>query len=536
MDRRTILAIFLSITFYYVWVATMAPPPSEEVVEEQSVAPDDAALPAEDAPTWEAPERTVDYPIAECKTRASWSSATGAISDMTLLDHEARFEVQTIWGWALSGFSGPFQPYPTEIDPERLLTDKAQALVAGAGDRGVLGAPVRSDRDGAAILGEARYEDIEVTTRLAPNDKCGWDLDVTWTNKGTRPYARGLWLGIHDELPEENNRYAATMRPWASVEGDTDGNYDLDDLREETEYVHGPVDWIGLTDNYFAFLAGSKNGPVTGTAEFGKIKTNDGYLYGTYLVLEDHLPAGQAVSKSFEIYAGPKDHKDLVAANPSFSNAIELGFFATLARPMLWLLRWFEGISGNWGWAIVLLTVTIKGILFPLNQKAYKSSQAMQVVAPQMKELREKYKDNPQEQMRQQQILFREAGVNPLGGCLPMVAQMPVFFALYSVIGSSVELYHADFYYLKDLASADPFGVLPVLYMVLMFGMQQFTPTGGMDPAQARVMKALPFVFGFLFFTFPSGLVLYFVVNLALTVLQQWYIKKTFKAPVVKQG
>ena len=170
----------------------------------------------------------------------------------------------------------------------------------------------------------------------------------------------------------------------------------------------------------------------------------------------------------------------------------------------------------------------IKLVFFPLTQMSFKSSQRMQALQPQIKELRETLKDQPEELNRRTMELFRENKVNPLGGCLPMVIQMPIWFALYQMLLYSVELYHTEFLYLKDLSTADPYCILPLIVVGLMLVQQRFMPTGNMDPNQARMMKLMPLVFGVLFFTFPSGLVLYIFCNMCLTILQQWVIKRRF--------
>jgi YidC/Oxa1 family membrane protein insertase len=155
----------------------------------------------------------------------------------------------------------------------------------------------------------------------------------------------------------------------------------------------------------------------------------------------------------------------------------------------------------------------------------------MSALQPKLQELREKYADNQEELNRRTIEMFRAAGVNPVGGCLPMLAQMPVWIALYAMLYSSVELYQTDFLYLKDLSSADPYAVLPLIVVVLMMIQQQLIPMGNMDPAQQRIMKLMPLFFGFLFFSFPSGLVLYIFVNTLLSMVQQWLIKRMYAVP-----
>jgi len=212
---------------------------------------------------------------------------------------------------------------------------------------------------------------------------------------------------------------------------------------------------------------------------------------------------------------------------------VDFGWFAFFAKILLWLLKQFEALLGNWGLAIILLTFVVKLALFPLTQMSFKSSQAMQAIQPRLQEIREKYADSPEELNRQTIELFKTAGVNPVGGCLPMLLQMPIWIALYNVLLNSVELYQTKFLYLRDLTSPDPYGVLPLVVVVLMMVQQQMMPMGNMDPAQQRIMKYMPLLFGLFFFSSPSGLVVYIFVNMVLTILQQWLIKRTYGVATV---
>ncbi len=185
---------------------------------------------------------------------------------------------------------------------------------------------------------------------------------------------------------------------------------------------------------------------------------------------------------------------------------------------------------GNWGVAIILLTMMIKLVFFPLNQRAYESSEKMKKLQPELDALKEKYKDDQQLQSQEMMKLWQKHGVSPLGGCLPMLVQLPVFFALYNVMYYSVELYDTSFLYLQDLTAADPYGVIPTLYAVLLVLQQAMMPTTNMDPTQQRIMKMMPLFFAFIMFSFPSGLVMYFCVNMFLTILQQWWIRRRLSA------
>ena len=221
---------------------------------------------------------------------------------------------------------------------------------------------------------------------------------------------------------------------------------------------------------------------------------------------------------------------DLAAVTPELAEVIDLGWFAFFGHPLLWLLRIFHGWVGNWGMAIIMLTFLVKVLFFPMTQKAFRSMQKMQKIQPEMKEIREKYKDNPQEMNKKVFEVMSVNKVNPAAGCLPMLIQMPVWIALYNVLLTSVDLYHTKFLYLKDLTEPDPFLVLPITIMVLMFLQQRFSMPANMDPVQQQVMRFMPLFFGLMFFAFPSGLAVYVFVNMVLSILQQWWIKRSLAA------
>jgi len=250
------------------------------------------------------------------------------------------------------------------------------------------------------------------------------------------------------------------------------------------------------------------------------------------------LDAGARRELRFLAYMGPKDLDLVGELGHNLDKSIEFGWFGFFARLLLGLLKTFQSMVGNWGVAIVMLTVMVKVVFFPLMQKQFVSSKRMQAIQPELKALKEKYKDNKDLQTKETMRLFQENKVNPMSGCLPMIIQMPVWFALYNVMLFSVELYGTEFLYLKDLTEVDPYGALPLLVSVLMVMQQKMMPMGSMDPMQQKMMRLMPVMFGIFMFSFPSGLVLYFCINNSLTILQQWviYRKKDDDVPAPASG
>jgi len=232
----------------------------------------------------------------------------------------------------------------------------------------------------------------------------------------------------------------------------------------------------------------------------------------------------------FSGYVGAKEYATLHAINPVLTNVIEYGWFTFAAKPLFALLMWLHGIFGNWGWAIIGLTAIIRLVLYPLTYKGMVSMQKMKDLAPKMKELKEKYKGDPQRLNSATMDMYKKNGANPLGGCLPMLLQIPVFFAIYRVLLNAVELQGAPWIlWINDLSRMDSYYVMPILMGASMFLQQRMTPNNFTDPMQEKIMKYLPVIFTFFFITFPSGLVLYWFVNNLFSIAQQFVVNQQFK-------
>lgn len=232
---------------------------------------------------------------------------------------------------------------------------------------------------------------------------------------------------------------------------------------------------------------------------------------------------------TFILYAGPKEHETLKAVGVGLEHIIDFGFFSILSRPLFWLLKWFYGFMGNYGWAIVLLTIVTRIPFIPLVNKGQKSMKKLQAIQPKMTEIKEKYKKDPQKMQKEMTDLYKKHKVNPVSGCLPMLIQLPVFFALYKVLLVAIELRGAPFvFWITDLSAKDPYYILPVVMGATMLLQQKMTPSG-MDPRQAKMMLLMPVVFTFLFLNFASGLVLYWLVNNILGIGQQFFVNRKIK-------
>ena len=289
--------------------------------------------------------------------------------------------------------------------------------------------------------------------------------------------------------------------------------------------------WVGMVQHYFvtALLPQEKQPREFYTKKLAE----DFYSVGVILPTPTIAP-GATGKVSVPLYAGPQEQDKLKAIAPGLELVVDYGWLTVIAAPLFWVLQYFHAWLNNWGLAIILLTVVIKLIFFPLSAASYRSMAKMKLVSPRLMKLREQYGDDRVKMNQAMMDLYKTEKINPLGGCLPIVVQIPVFIALYWVLLAAVELRHAPFYgWITDLASPDPWYVLPALMMGSMVIQTKLNPTPP-DPVQAKVMMIMPFAFGVMFFFFPSGLVLYWFVNNILSILQQWQITRMMgdgKAP-----
>ena len=224
-----------------------------------------------------------------------------------------------------------------------------------------------------------------------------------------------------------------------------------------------------------------------------------------------------------------KKKKVLTSIESSLADAVEYGWFTFIARPVFDFLSWLYGYFGNWGWAIVVMTIVIRIILFPLTYKGMVSMNKLKDIAPKMKEIQEKYKGDPAKLNTHMMELYKKSGANPMGGCLPILLQIPIFFAIYRVLLNAIELKGAQWaLWINDLAIKDPYFILPILMGVAMYLQQRITPTTFSDPMQQKIMRWLPAIFTLFFITFPAGLTLYWFTNNVCSLLQQIVVNKLF--------
>lgn len=284
--------------------------------------------------------------------------------------------------------------------------------------------------------------------------------------------------------------------------------------------------WVAMIEHYFvtAWALPDRN---TIQREFYARKIGDGLYSAGMLLPVGSIAAGTSAEVTVPMYAGPQDQDVLKALAKDLNRVVDYGMFTVLAAPMFWLLNFFHNLIGNWGWSIIAMTFLIRIVFYPLNAAAARSMAKMRVVAPRLKALQEQFKDDKQQLQIKMMEMYRQEKINPLGGCLPILIQMPFFIALYWVLLSAAELRYAPWLgWITDLSAPDPWYILPVVYAVSAFLQMKLSPMPITDPMQARMMKMMPVVFSILFIFFPSGLVLYWLVSNLLQIAQQWHVNR----------
>ena len=299
--------------------------------------------------------------------------------------------------------------------------------------------------------------------------------------------------------------------------------FNFKDMLEEPYKAQTQGSWIAMIQHYF-LSAWIPNPDKIHT--YTTRVTKDGFNIAGFLSPATVVAPGATTTTGAQLYVGPKDQYTLEKISPFLELSVDYGWLWWIAQPLFWLLTKIHGLVGNWGVAIVLLTVLIKGAFFKLSAASYRSMANMRRVQPKMADIREQYADDKQKQSQAMMELYKKEKINPMGGCLPILVQMPVFIALYWTLMESVELRHAPFaLWINDLSVMDPYFVLPILMGASMWFMQKLNPPPP-DPMQAKLMQWLPIVFTFFFLWFPAGLVLYWVVNNLLSMTQQYIITK----------
>jgi YidC/Oxa1 family membrane protein insertase len=528
MEKRAIVAVVLSAAVFYLFSYFMGP----QKAPEKPVAPPAVATKQDGA-------AAVSAPVVTTASPAVLPVKPAQAAQLVTVDTPQYVAVFTSSGAALKSLT--LKAYKENNGPaakQVLLADKADPSLPVASTTGV----------GFNLLPQSLYSVDTKNISVAKGQKqqlvfthvsaqgfvvrktysfdgtsYGIQLDTQLINntQGTLSGAFRQVITSPFEFDKKDTRYE---NYGSTVFGDNSLHTDAPkEFVTASKRYDKSVQWSGITDKYFLIALLSDKGSIANV----EIKKNQaGFLESAATTPVFSVSPGQSASTSLKLFVGPKDIDILKSQGSSLEQSLDLGWFTVLAKPMLHSLKYFYGYVHNYGLSIIIITIILKLLFFPLTHKSYKSMKQMGNLQPKMAALKEKYKNDRDAMNRAVMELYRDHKVNPLGGCLPMLVQIPVFFALYKALMFSIELRHAPFVlWITDLSDKDPYYVTPIIMGVTMFIQQKMTPSN-MDEMQQKIMLMLPVVFTFMFLTFPSGLVLYWLVN---TIGQQMYINKLTK-------
>ncbi|MDE2503465.1 MAG: membrane protein insertase YidC, partial [Burkholderiales bacterium] len=501
--------------------ATAAVPGAAAVPQAAGAAPVASALPAAPAAAPASQQVTLTTDVV----KATFDSQGGTLIRLELLDYpEAVGSTKRV----------------DLFDPQRNYAAQTGLVSSVAGVALPNHLTPMTIESGARVLAPGQDE-LTLTFRSAPVD--GHVLVKTYTlhrgaytigvrdefiNQGSTPVSPQLYLQLaRDSVPAEGGSrfYSTFTGPAMYTDAGKFRKLAFTDIAKGSAEHDKSADngWIAMVQHYFV-SAWLVNGHLEREFRVAKVADND-YTIAMVFPLGEVAPGA---SKSFDatLFAGPQEENKLAALAPGFELVKDYGRLKLLSEPLFWLLTRLHALIGNWGWAIVALVVVLKAAFFWLNASAYRSMAKMKAVAPRVAELKERYKDKPQEMQQEMMRIYKEEKVNPIGGCLPIFVQMPFFIALYWVLLSSVEMRGAPWLgWIHDLSAQDPYYILPLVMMSSQLFQTWLNPAPP-DPVQAKMMWIMPIAFGFMFFFFPSGLVLYWVTNNILGIAQQWFINK----------
>jgi YidC/Oxa1 family membrane protein insertase len=355
------------------------------------------------------------------------------------------------------------------------------------------------------------------------------DVDYQIENKTGEAFSAYPYAQFNRVRPEEDSGFIYTYTGAVfSSKGNEYEKIDFDDLEDAAFNRSANDGWTAMIQHYFvAALIPEASEKEIGF--YGKAINNHNYTAGIRMPVVN-VNNGDVQQAKYSMYLGPKEHKRLETVKENLDLTVDYGVLTIISQPLFTVMEWIHKLTNNWGWSIVFLTVLIKLAFYRLSAASYRSMASMRKLTPKLATLKERFGDDKQKFNQAMMELYRTEKINPLGGCLPILVQMPVFLAFYWVLVESIELRQAPFiFWLQDLTAMDPYFILPVVFGLSMWFQQRLNPAP-QDPAQAMVMKAFPVVFTVFFAFFPSGLVLYWVVNNLLSIAQQWHITRKLGA------
>jgi YidC/Oxa1 family membrane protein insertase len=531
MEKRIILAFVLSFIALYAFRALFLPPaPSEPPATAPTPAsatqPPTAGASSEKAPGPKAAPKHETEEVAPVT-----ESVAENVEDVTL-DTSLYSAIFSNQGASLKSFR--LKQYsdgsgnPLELINQEASSKVGWPLALTTGDKALdeqlQAGKYRIRRDGNTLVFEFAANGVHARKVLefdSENYQFTFQASVSKDGKAI-PYAVTWQGGFGDQsIPQDPAKKNAVYQSDSSFK-----RIAVRSLKDQPQNITTPR--AGVEDQYFLAMFGAVDSVVPVKVGKQEFPGKDGKPIPTLNVAAT-VPQGSPL----RVYVGPKQRDWLSKADPQLSAVLDYGYFEFIAKPLVFCLLWIHSYIGNFGWSIILLTVVINLILFPLRLKQQVAMLKMQKIQPQMRRLQDQYKklkaNDPRKTEVQSQMmgLYKEHGVNPMGGCLPLLLQMPLLFGFYSALAYSIELRRAPWiFWIKDLSQADPYYVIPILMAVAMIIQQKLTPTANMDPAQARMMMLMPIMMTFLFLAYASGLALYWLTGSVIGVAQQVFINK----------
>ena len=566
--RRTILWVIFGFTMVLLWdqwqifngnKATFFPSPAPPVT---STAPASKPANVSGVPLDKAGSSAVPAPVSGSGSAAGAAAAAGALPATTPSTTKERLVVKTdvlmltfdTEGGTLLGSAFTQHKDMTDRTTGFVLLDESAArvyvaqsgLIAGGagGSFPTHKTPMaavpgeRTLKDGQDSL-EVRFESVEVggvkLVKTYTIKRGAYDMVVRHDviNAGTNPVSPQLYLQLvrdGNKPPGESSFYMTFTGPAIYTEAKKYQKVDFSDIEKNKVDVEKQASngYVAMVQHYFASAWMLADG-VQRDIFLRKVDTNL-YAVGMITALDSVAP-GATKSVSAKLFVGPQEEKVLEALAPGLELVKDYGWLTILAKPLYWLLDKLHGFIHNWGWSIVALVVLLKAAFYWLNAKAYASMAKMKAINPKIMEMRERLKDKPQEMQQAMMKMYRDEKVNPMGGCFPILIQIPVFIALYWVLLSSVEMRNAPWIlWIRDLSSPDPYYILPLVMAATTMLQTALNPTPP-DPLQAKLMWYMPLIFSVMFFFFPAGLVLYWITNNVLSIAQQWVINTRMGVP-----
>ncbi len=525
MEKKTLLAIIISISILLIWDLFVIRPNQDntpqEVTEQQEIGNQASASPtvvlpapvSTPAPAGQEQTITLETPLY----RATWDTKGGRLVSVKLKKYQESMEPEAPLVELIK------TPMPTlslndQFSDENLMYQVTRPATSSTEDT-----PLELIMSAQAAQGLVLHK----IYTLDPNTyTIGYTTAIE--NTTSEGMALNVSLKVNEIYPVDEKGSSYTFEGPVLLNGKRLEEFKTSKVKKTGAYREfpGEINWFGFEDKYFLKALIAKD-PQETMLRIKRIDEQTVEL--NYGALAADIAPGSRYSRDFLIFAGPKELETLKESGYGLKKALDFGFFDIIAKPMLVSMNWIYSFTNSYGWSIILLTIIIKILLYPLTLKSFTSMKGLQKIQPLMKELQEQYKDDKQKLNQEMMKLYSEHKINPMGGCLPMLLQIPILFALYRVFYSAIELRHTSFYifgtWLPDLSAKDPYYITPILMGLSQFVMQKMTPTTG-DPTQQKIMLFMPVFFTVLFLNFPSGLVIYWLVSNTLSIAQQAYINR----------